>query len=133
MTVLSKLVLVDIKYLDTKKGEYNLGAVPNQLIDKFVHQINFSKIKSSLLQKVRQVHMNKFDIFNMLCQEQTTNYLTGQNVDNQIILNFNNYYKFLETCDGILPYISKTYFFNYMLAPIQIKIMLVPGIWPSTN
>lgn len=44
MTVLSKMMLVDIKFLDIKNGEYNLGAAPNQLIDKFVHQIGIQKV-----------------------------------------------------------------------------------------
>ena len=44
MTVMSKMLLVDIKFLDIENGEYNLGAVPNQIIDKFVHQISLRQV-----------------------------------------------------------------------------------------
>lgn len=72
MAVLSKFDLNEIKFLDTEKGEYNLGTVPNYLIDKFLHQLSYIEVKHQIIGRYRhrQLWQNVLDeLYNNECDD----------------------------------------------------------------
>jgi hypothetical protein len=49
MNVLSKFDFETYKFLDIQAGEYNIGVVPNILIDKMIHEISFINVKHQII------------------------------------------------------------------------------------
>jgi hypothetical protein len=39
------------KFLDVKVGKYNLGVVPNMIINRMIHEISFAVVKKQLIDK----------------------------------------------------------------------------------
>jgi hypothetical protein len=49
MNVFSKHQFESTKFLDLQKGEYNLGVVPNIIIDSYIHNLNFVDVLRQLV------------------------------------------------------------------------------------
>jgi hypothetical protein len=42
---------INTKFLDVKAGKYNLGVVPNMIINRMIHEIRFAVVKQQLIDK----------------------------------------------------------------------------------
>jgi hypothetical protein len=74
MNVLSKFNFETTKFLDLQAGEYNLGVVPNMIIDKFIHEISFVQVTKQLVGRYEHKKNMKIVLEEMISYDEIENF-----------------------------------------------------------